>query len=206
VTEAVYTVGHSTHSMDAFLDLAKRHELTAIADVRSQPYSRYTPHFNREALRAALKPLGIAYVFLGELLGARTNDPRCYEKGRVQYDRLAKTAAFAQGLERVIEGASRYRVALMCAESDPITCHRAILVSRHLTARGIEIRHCLANGRVERQPQLEERLLRKLGVHTPDLFKSRDESIREAYRIQGEAIAYQEPESEIVGRARSKAQ
>ena len=128
----VFTVGHSTHALDDFLALLLRHGITAIADVRSSPYSRMNPQFNRETLHAALKGAGIAYVFLGAELGARSRDPDCYEDGKVQYDRLARTAAFQRGLARVQQGAAQYRLALMCAEKEPLDCHRTILVARHL--------------------------------------------------------------------------
>src|SRR5690242_12243720 len=108
MADIVYTIGHSTHPLDRFIALLKRHEITAIADIRSKPYSRMNPQFNREELRVALRTEGITYVFLGKELGARTDDPSCYHEGKVQYDRLARTDLFQQGLERVREGAQKY--------------------------------------------------------------------------------------------------
>src|SRR5262245_1344313 len=118
----LYTIGHSTHSCSQFLDLLVQHRISAICDVRSAPYSRLHPQFNRESLQRELARHHIAYVFLGEELGARSSDPSCYEAGKVQYDRLAATDAFRQGIERVKQGIQRYRVALMCAEQDPLAC------------------------------------------------------------------------------------
>ena len=101
----VLTVGHSTHPLAVFLDLLRQHGVTALADVRSSPYSRMNPQYNRESLAAALKDEGIKYVFLGKELGARSDDPACYQNGRVQYQRLAQTSLFKSGIERVLQGA-----------------------------------------------------------------------------------------------------
>src|SRR4051794_19280345 len=99
-----FTVGHSTHTVEHFVTLLHFHEITAIADVRSNPYSRMSPQFNRESLGRDLRNAGIAYVYLGRELGARTDDQECYEGGRVQYGRLAETDQFRRGIDRVREG------------------------------------------------------------------------------------------------------
>ena len=94
--ETIYTIGHSTHEIENWISLLKRHRIEAVADVRSVPYSRWQPQFNRESLIDSLKTHGIAYVFLGKELGARTDDPECYEDGRVKYRLLAKTKLFKE--------------------------------------------------------------------------------------------------------------
>lgn len=186
----VFTIGHSTHPTERFRELLVRHDMTAVADVRSSPYSRVNPQFNRERLRADLKGARIAYVFLGQELGARSEDRNCYVEGKVQYDRLAQTALFQQGLDRVTRGAQTHRIALLCAEKDPLTCHRCILVSRHLLSRNIDVHHILADGRIESHPEALTRLLRELRLEERDLFRGRDALLEEAYRIRGEEIAY----------------
>lgn len=194
---SVFTLGHSKHSADEFRDLLMGHKVTAVADVRSSPYSRFNPQFNREKLRADLKANRIAYVFLGEELGARSKDPSCYVEGKVQYDRLAQTVLFQHGLDRVIRGAHTHRIALMCAEKDPLTCHRCILVSRHLSTRQVDVQHILTDGRLESHAEAIARLLRELQL--PELFRPRDEVVEEAYRVRGDEIAYvdkETPESE----------
>lgn len=188
----VYTIGHSTHPIDEFIRLLKKHSITAICDVRSAPYSRWNPQFNRETFQGELRKHGIQYVFLGEELGARSNDPSCYQNGKVQYDLLSKTALFKQGLERVKNEAKEYRVALMCAEKDPLQCHRTILVARNIVEQGTSVLHILNDGDIESQEQSIQRLLDNLKIPSSDLFKSKDEIIRDAYRKQGEAIAYSE--------------
>src|SRR6266542_183121 len=100
----VFTIGHSTHSQGYFIALLHEHEITALCDVRSKPYSRMNPQFNREELKEALLAHGIAYRFLGKELGARSDDPHCYVDGKVQYDRLAETDLFNKGLQRVLRG------------------------------------------------------------------------------------------------------
>jgi uncharacterized protein (DUF488 family) len=198
MADLVYTIGHSTHSTEKLIELLAAHRITAIADVRSQPYSHINPQFNRESLRADLKAAGIAYVFLGRELGARAEDRSCHVEGKVQYDLLARTALFHEGLTRITQGMNSHRIALMCAEKDPLTCHRAILVCRHLAARGIGAQHILEDGRLESHDDALTRLLAELGIAERDLFRSRDELIIEAYSRRGQQIAYSEkqPSSE----------
>jgi len=186
----VLTIGHSTHSLEAFLALLRRHGVTALVDVRSAPYSRLNPHFNRESLEQSLKAHGITYVFLGPALGARSHDPSCYENGRVQYARLARTELFRSGLERVVHGANEYRVALMCAEKEPLECHRTLLVARTLAERGVVVGHILPDGGLESHEATMERLLDVVGLPHRDLFRSRDELIAEALVRQEERVAY----------------
>ncbi len=201
----VYTIGHSNHSIEKFIELLAANGATAVADVRSHPYSRFNPQFNREKLRVSLKKAGIAYVFLGRELGARSEDQSCYVAGRVQYDRLARTHLFQEGLARLVEGTRTYRIALMCAEKDPLTCHRAILVCRHLAAQGIGAQHILEDGRIESHDKALSRLLTELGFTETDLFRGRDEIIRNAYDQRGKQIAYiqQSPPEERYIRAQA---
>jgi uncharacterized protein (DUF488 family) len=205
VHSVVYTIGHSTHAEEHFVSLLKQHGVTAVCDVRSKPYSRVNPQFNREALKQVLRANGIAYVFLGEELGARSEDASCYEQGKVQYDRLAQTGLFRKGLDRVRDGMRDFQLALMCAEKDPLECHRTILVSRYLDAMGLQILHILGDGRIETHQQALSRLLRNLKLPEHDMFRSHDEIINEAYRVQGERIAYEEdklvPEAPMSGSA-----
>jgi hypothetical protein len=193
---AVYTVGHSTHALSDFLALLARYEISAVADVRSNPYSRMNPQFNRDGLKAALSAAGIAYVFLGKELGARSRDPRCYEHGKVHYGRVAQTAAFQRGLARVQRGAKQFRLALMCAEKEPLDCHRTILVARHLDALGIDVQHIVApsveDTRLESHHDAIARLKQGLQL-SEDLFASAEEVTALAYEIQGGRMAYELP-------------
>jgi uncharacterized protein (DUF488 family) len=186
----ILTIGHSTHSIDAFVALLKQHGVTALADVRSAPFSRFNPQFSKDALERSLRAQGIKYVFLGRELGARSDDRSCYENGRVQYGRLARTDLFRQGLERVRRGAEEHRIALMCAEKEPLECHRTLLVARALDEQGVEVMHILGDGRLESHADAMERLLEVTGLPREDLFRSRAELIAEALKRQEEKVAY----------------
>lgn len=195
MTSPLFTIGHSDHSLEAFLALLRTHGISAIADVRSAPFSRRHPQFNRDPLQAALRAAGIRYVFLGRECGARSDDPACYEGAKVCYERLAQTATFQSGLTRIQAGAQCYRLALMCAERDPLSCHRTILVARALVTQGFEVAHILADGTLETQAQAMKRLRQELGLQQPDLFCNEDELETLAYRQQGERIAYCLPQT-----------
>ena len=191
---AVLTIGHSNHPLKTFLELLVRHRVTALADVRAAPYSRFNPQFNREPLAAALKGYGLRYVYLGRELGGRSDDPACYEGGRICYDRLAQTDRFGEGLERVIRGAAEHRIALMCAEKEPLHCHRTLLVARALDARGVGVAHILPDGGLEPQADAMERLLAGFNpAPEDDLFRRqqpRDELIAEAVARQAERVGH----------------
>jgi len=186
----LYTIGHSTHSIGEFIKLLTMHSITAVCDVRSTPYSQFTPQFNRELLQKEQKIHNISYVFLGEELGARSDNPSCYVNGKVQYGFLAQEPRFYQGINRLVEGLTNYRIALMCAEKDPIACHRTILVCRNLRSRDIEIKHILGDGKIESNIDFEQRLLDMLKIRENDLFTSNEDLIEQAYNIQGQKIAY----------------
>jgi uncharacterized protein (DUF488 family) len=186
----VYTVGHSTHSIEKFVELLRMNGITAIADVRSSPFSRHNPQFNREALAKDLKEAGISYVFVGKELGARSDDPACYENGRVQFGRLAQTSAFRSGIERVLNGTREHRIALMCAEKEPLDCHRTVLVARALEHEGAAIKHILADGRLEDQKDTMSRLLDAVGLPREDMFRSREELVADACELRERKIAY----------------
>lgn len=191
----VFTIGHSTHTLERFFELLKAHQIAAIADVRSSPYSAWQPHFNRELLKAAATKTGIRYVFLGEELGARRKEVETYNsKGVAEYGKIAQLPVFLKGIERILSGAQRYRVALMCAEKDPLECHRTILVSRELGRRGAGVRHILEDGSIELHEEAEKRLMQEEKVPQSDLFESREALICRAYLLRGEKIAYQEEE------------
>jgi uncharacterized protein (DUF488 family) len=187
----IFTIGHSDHTIERFLELLRGHEVTALADVRSMPFSRYYPQFNREPLQACLRAAGLRYVFMGDELGARRAEAECYAGDVARYDLIARARLFQDGLRRVREGAGRERIALMCAEKDPITCHRAILVCRHLLrAGGLSIAHVLADGALESTERMEERLLDETGGGGADLFSTHADAVERAYDVQGERIAY----------------
>ncbi len=191
----LFTIGHSTRTLDEFLSLLKQNEINAVADVRSSPFSRHMPHFNRDALQQSLKTHGIQYVFLGDELGARREEQECYVEGVAKYELIEKTAAFAEGLERIRKGTSLFRIAMMCAEKDPLTCHRTILVARALRDE-YQLRHIVTENKVLSQEELEQQLLSRWNMSHPELFQEPGEVLEEAYRRQSDEIAYAVPKDE----------
>ncbi|NBB77875.1 MAG: DUF488 family protein [Verrucomicrobia bacterium] len=198
MSDTIYTIGHSNHTIDAFLALLDRHRIEVIADVRSSPFSRRHPQFSRDDLKQKLAEAGIRYVFLGHQLGARPKDRSCYVEGRVSYHRLASTETFQVGLKRLMSGSTEYRIAMLCAEKDPLDCHRTILVARRLAEQELEVVHILADGTLEKHAQAMERLLAMMRLRPDDLFLDREAILRQAYDRQGEKIAFSEV-SESVG-------
>jgi len=166
------------------------HAITAICDVRSSPYSNYNPQFNREKLIKDLKGQNIGYVYLGKELGPRSDGPGCYIDNRVQYNRIAETSLFQEGLSRLKEGMKKYSIALMCAEKDPIMCHRTILVCRYLRTDGLEIKHILEDGNLENNKASEQRLMQDLKIPEVTLFEKSTDQIEKAYDLQSQKIAY----------------
>ena len=187
----VLTIGHSTHALEAFVALLKRHYVTAVADVRSAPYSRFNPQFNRESFTDALEAEGIRYVYLGDALGGRSDDPACYEAGRIRYDRVAATESFQRGLARVVHGAARHRIALVCAEKEPLDCHRTLLVARALDEQGVDVAHIHADSALEPHAEAMDRLLDILKLpREGDLSGTREEFIDTAIARQAQRVAY----------------
>ena len=188
---AVFTIGHSIHTQDDFIELLEGHRITAVCDVRSKPYSRMNPQFNRENLTKALASHGIEYRFLGKELGARSEDPSCYEGDKVRYSKLANTQLFKDGLKRVRRGFTEgFRIALMCAEKEPLDCHRTILIAPQLISLGIAVQHIHADGHLEPHDAASLRLARLLDLHENHMFSSQEELIADAYRLQEERIAF----------------
>jgi uncharacterized protein (DUF488 family) len=187
----IFTIGHSDNPIEWFIELLRTHQITALADVRSSPFSRFNPQYNRDQLRAVLRLASIYYFPLGDELGARRREQDCYVDGKARYDLIAKLPLFQQGLQRVREGVANHRIALMCAEKDPITCHRTILVCRHLKPFGIPISHILQNGESETTNAMEQRLMMVAEDGGVNLFASDPyAAIEHAYDVQGDRIAY----------------
>ncbi len=188
----LFTIGHSNHDITRFIELLRCHDISALGDVRSHPYSRHFPQFSYEALRSSLREAGIAYVFLGKELGARSENPACYRQGRVKYELLAREPLFRSGLERLRQGMESCRIAILCAEKDPLDCHRAVLVARKVCEGGDSVFHILADGTLETHEGMESRMMALHKIPEDDLFRSRDEAVMDAYSIHGDRIAYQD--------------
>jgi uncharacterized protein (DUF488 family) len=193
---SILTVGHSRHPLERFIALLEGAGATALADVRSAPMSRFSPHFNRGALAASLVAQGIGYVFLGKELGGRPQQQSLFTAGVADYEKMAASPEFRVGLARLTEAAERHLTAVMCSEADPLDCHRCLLVGRALAGGGIDVGHILASGVVVTHAQAEDRLLdlenlAKAGL----LLRSRDERLAEAYRSRCRKVAYTRADS-----------
>jgi hypothetical protein len=199
----LYTVGHSNHELPAFLDLLERAGITAIADVRSSPFSRRLPQFNRPTLDQALRRRGLAYVFLGGELGGRPSDPEVYDSvGQVDYERVRRTRTFASGLDRLCTARSKFALAVMCGEADPLNCHRGLMIAPALVERDVFPDHLRKDGTVETSREFEDRLLAatRVGSGIVDgLFagmlarEERKAFLAEAYRLRARQVAYRLP-------------
>lgn len=154
----LFTIGHSNQTLEQFLDLLTGAGVAAIADVRSQPMSRFAPQFNKDALSLALKARGISYLYLGRELGGRPKDAALTADGKPDYAERARAPAFLTGIAECLRASAERPTALMCAERDPAHCHRFHLIARHLTAQGVEVAHILGDGRLETQAEVEARL------------------------------------------------
>jgi uncharacterized protein (DUF488 family) len=182
------TVGHSNLPADSFLALVKAAGVTAIVDVRSVPFSRRFPWFSARTLAERLDGRGIAYLAAGEALGGRPANPALYRDGIADYEAMAQTMEFRDGLARVTAAMRRHRVCLMCSEREPLDCHRCLLVGRALAQRGCSIGHLLGNGSIEPHGVTEERLLAH-AKDSGDLFQDRSARLAEAYRRRARAVA-----------------
>lgn len=203
MNRTLFSIGHSNHSAEAFVELLRRSGIDAVADVRSSPYSKFAPQFNRETLTSILRNHRIHYVFLGRELGARREERECYVGKQARYDLIAKSPLFREGLARITSGAASHSIALMCAEKDPVTCHRMVLVCRELRGSGLDLRHVLEDGSIESNLEAEDRLLELADLPRGDLFRPRSALVEDAYDVQARRIAWTEREPAAASDANS---
>lgn len=196
----LYTIGHSLHSIDQFSKLLNNHNINCVIDVRSTPYSKYSPQFNTNELKKYLSINNKYYIFMGEEFGARRSESSLYDiDGMLDFEKVIKSALFQAGVQRVKNGLNKgYNIAFMCTEKDPLDCHRSILVGRAFHDEEFEVFNIHEDGSVENQKDLEERLL---DLYFPDrnqtsIFdileggKSKEELVVEAYRLRNKDIGY----------------
>ncbi|MCP4304896.1 MAG: DUF488 domain-containing protein [bacterium] len=197
----ILTIGHSTLPYERFLELLRKGGITAIADVRTSPYSSHFPHFSQGSLKEELRMDGIAYSFLGQELGGRPKGRHYFRDGVADYERMARSPDFARGLQRVLDGSRRYRIALMCSEHAPLDCHRCLLVGRALAAQGTAVKHILADSAIVDHQVIEGRLMKSEGEEGADLFLSPEERLAKAYRKRARKVAYSEESKNTESRA-----
>lgn len=181
------TIGHSNLAAARFIGLLKQAGVTAIADVRSVPFSRWCPWFSRKALAERLASEGIGYLGFGDALGGRPRERQLYCDGVADYEAMAATPGFRAALERLAAEIGRHRLCLLCAEREPLDCHRCLLVGRALAERGLALGHIRADGTIEPHGATEERLLEL--TRPEDLFVDRAARLSHAYRHRARTVA-----------------
>lgn len=193
----IYTIGHSTHQIDYFLELLKAYSINCLVDVRSVAASSYNPQYNKEPLSDFLKNNGIIYLHFAEEFGARHSDPDLLdEEGKVDFEKVRKSRLFKNGIERLWSGLDKgFTVALMCSEGEPFDCHRFSMISIALEKDGFEVKHILKDKTVKSNTELEKQLLRKYDkkIPKPDIFQpniSSDDQLKAAYRLRNKEIAF----------------
>jgi uncharacterized protein (DUF488 family) len=195
----LFSIGHSNLSAERFLAMLQGAGVNAVADVRSTPYSRFCPWFSQKPLAAALAAAGIDYAAMGDVLGGRPRDDALYRDDVADYEAMATLPDYITGLERLIDAATRWRLCLMCAEREPLDCHRCLLVARSLAERGVTVGHILHDGSVEAHAATEQRLLaldEKADQHACDLFATgQQERLAAAYRRRARTVGYRRKRS-----------
>ena len=190
----VFSIGHSNIPLERFLAMLRDAGVNLIADVRTVPYSRFAPWFSQKQLAASLSARGIGYAAAGDALGGRPHDQSLYRDGVADYEKMAAQPEFQAGLDHVVDAAARARVCLLCAEREPLDCHRCLLVARRLAGRGLAVSHILHNGSIEPHATTEQRLLALEGQGEEqgcDLLASgQRERLAAAYQRRARTVAF----------------
>lgn len=188
----LFSIGHSNIAAERFIGMLRGAGVDAVADVRSIPFSRRFPWFSARSLAARLQQQGMPYLAFGDALGGRPREVDLYRDGIADYEAMAKRGEFRAGLDRLLGFAARHRLCLMCAEREPLDCHRCLLVARALVERGLAVGHVLHDGTIEPHQATEARLLAESGAD--DLFVTgQNERLAAAYRRRARAVAYRAP-------------
>jgi uncharacterized protein (DUF488 family) len=188
----LFSIGHSNVAAERFIAMLRAAKVTAIADVRSAPSSRRFPWFSKKNLEARLARDGIAYTAMGDALGGRPRDDSLYRDGVANYEAMTRQPQFQAGLDRLIDATAHSCVCMMCAEREPLDCHRCLLVARSLAGRGLAVGHILHDGTIEPHAATESRLLTLYGEGC-DLFVSgQSELIAAAYRRRERVVAFRQ--------------
>ena len=165
----IYSIGHGTKKIEAFLNELNSYKISYLVDVRTSPYSKYNPQFNREMLKNDLEKTGITYVYLGENLGGLPSDRSCYVDGKVDYELIKEKGFFKEGLKRLIMANEKnLNVAIMCSESKPEECHRSKLIGQELLKQNISLLHIISADKTKEQTTVMNELTKGKGV--VDLF------------------------------------
>jgi uncharacterized protein (DUF488 family) len=165
----IYSIGHGNKSIKKFIEELQSFKVEYLFDVRSKPYSKYNPHFNKSLLETELAQIGITYVYLGDHLGGLPSDITCYVKGKVDYEKIKNKEFFQQGINLIVEASQeKMLIVLMCSESKPETCHRSKLIGQELLKFNISVNHIINSGLIKDQKRVMDELMK--GKNLSNLF------------------------------------
>ncbi len=188
----IHTIGHSIYEVDDFIQLLQNNNINTIVDVRSMPYSKFAPQYNKDSIKQSLKDKNIYYIFMGDLLGARYEDKNLlFDNGKVNFKQVQKIKSFQDGITRLEKGITKgYNISLMCAEKEAFDCHRFGLISEFLSKKDINIQHIYPN-KIVSQKQLEQQLLKKYDKKIDYLgLENSKMPIEQAYELRNQDIAH----------------
>lgn len=154
----IYTIGHSNNNLERLAKLLKENDVEILLDVRSHPYSKFVPQFNRENMERESKRLGFEYRFAGDYLGGKPTDKSCYDGDKVNYDKIASKDYYQKAIKRLIEISQETVTAILCSEENPHACHRHKLIAQTLLDMGVEVLHIRHNGKVEKAEIADKQL------------------------------------------------
>ncbi|MDI6723116.1 MAG: DUF488 domain-containing protein [Methanobacterium sp.] len=150
----IYTIGHSNITQESFIELLKSFEIQLVVDVRSSPYSKFVPHFNRDNIKKTLKENNIDYTFMGNYVGGKPKDEKYYTDGKANYDLIAESNHYKEGIDKIIELNKDKNLVLMCSEEDPKSCHRHNLITQTLIKKGLKVIHIRKKGKIDKDIQI----------------------------------------------------
>jgi len=185
-----FTIGHSNRTLNEFISLLNNLSINCVVDARSKPYSKYAKQFNKETIKKFLEDNKIYYIFMGNELGAKTENAKFLTKGEVDFNKLRESPDFKNGISRIIDGLNKkFNIAIMCSEKNPIDCHRFSLISKELKFRGIEVKHIISAGEIKTQEEIENEVVKNFEKNQLNIFGELD-SIDNAYEKITKKIRY----------------
>ncbi len=200
-----YTIGHSNQTIEDFVEKLKQHKINCVVDIRSSPQSKHNPQFNKISLQEEMKKHSIVYIYIGDLLGGRYDNPQLlYPDGKVNYKKVRELDSFKKGINRIINGIEKgYILTLMCSEKDPYNCHRFVLISYQFSKMSVTVKHILEDGEIIFNADLEKQLMLeyKTKYQQEHLFNKSSiisDNIEDAYEERNREIAYTYEKKEII--------
>lgn len=193
----IYTIGHSIHSSESFLELLKKYQINALVDVRSVPFSKFNTQFNQQTFKSFLKENGIHYLYFGKEMGARMEDLKLFDEfDQLDFKKVRNSSGFKKAIQRLKNGLEKnLQIALMSSKAEPISCHRFAMIAPALTAEGVEVKHILPDGKSISQKELENQMIMEYANELPqvDMFNpqiNEEKRLQKAYELKNREIGY----------------